>query len=146
MDRSEKQILDAFQAACRNKDLRVTPQRIEIFKELVSADDHPSAEGLYQRLRERMPTLSLDTVYRTLGTFSDVGLVSRVGTTESQAHFEVAHHRHHHLICERCKKIIDFEWDQIDRIDLPEEVDSHGTFKKKNVVVYGVCRECLSTE
>jgi len=138
-----KQQIEEFQMACRSKDLRVTPQRIEIFKELAIAVDHPTAEKLHQRLIERMPTLSLDTVYRTLGTFKDMGLINKIDTIESQAHFEVSHVQHHHLICEQCKKIIDFEWRQVDDADLPEEVHSLGCFVKKNVVVYGLCHECL---
>lgn len=137
------QQIEEFQKACRSKDLRVTPQRIEIFKELAVAVDHPTAEKLHQRLIERMPTLSLDTVYRTLGTFKDMGLINKVETIESQAHFEVAHAQHHHLICEQCKTIIDFEWRQVDDADLPEEVQSLGRFVKKNVVVYGLCQKCL---
>lgn len=132
-----------FQQACKAKDLRVTPQRIEIFKELADADDHPSAESLHQRLSDRMPTLSLDTVYRTLGTFCEMGLINKVETTESQAHFEVTFTRHHHLICERCKKIIDFHWQFVDDAELPEEVCSLGQFNRRNVVVYGICKDCL---
>lgn len=139
-----KEIVNNFQEACRAKDLRVTPQRIEIFKEIASAVDHPTAEKLHLRLIERMPTLSLDTVYRTLGTFVDMGLINKVETIESQAHFEVSHTRHHHLICEQCKKIIDFEWQQVDEAKLPDDVLALGRFDKKNVVVYGLCQDCLA--
>ncbi|MCW8859590.1 MAG: transcriptional repressor [Deltaproteobacteria bacterium] len=135
--------LDSFQEACREKGLRITPQRIEIFKELVKSNDHPTAEKLHQRLIEKMSTLSLDTVYRTLGTFSDLGLINKVETVESQAHFEVSHVPHHHLICEHCKKIIDFKWDQVDKADLPQEVQALGVFEKKNVIIYGTCNSCL---
>lgn len=143
MSSTLNQHLDRFQQVCRNKDLRVTPQRIEIFKELVQSNDHPTAERLHQRLNTRMPTLSLDTVYRTLGTFADMGLIHKVETPESQAHFEVTLHQHHHLICERCKEIIDFEWPQFDQSSLPKQAESFGRFERKNVVVYGVCKNCL---
>ncbi|SEA57596.1 Fur family transcriptional regulator, peroxide stress response regulator [Desulfuromusa kysingii] len=135
--------LELFTRTCREKDLRITPQRLEIFKQLALAVDHPSAEKLHQRLLERMPTLSLDTVYRTLGTFLELGLISKVETVESQAHFEVAEMQHHHLICQKCKKIIDFEWKQVDEADLPDEIQLFGNFKRKSVVVYGTCRECM---
>lgn len=135
--------LNGFVEQCRKHDLRVTPQRIEIFKELAQAIDHPTAEVLYQRLVERMPTLSLDTVYRTLGTFSSAGLVNRIDTAESQAHFEVAHVQHHHLICRKCREIIDFQWQFIDQAALPEEVHAWGHVERKNIVVYGTCRKCL---
>ena len=143
MNPTMKNQLDVFAEACREKGLRLTPQRLEIFKELVQATDHPTAETLHQRLIHGMPTLSLDTVYRTLGTFANLGLVNKVETSESQAHFEVSHVQHHHLICRKCKEIIDFQWQYIDNASLPEEVHSWGRIDRKNIVVYGTCHKCL---
>jgi len=136
--------LNGFVEQCRKCNLRVTPQRIEIFKELAKATDHPTAEGLHQRLVRQMPTLSLDTVYRTLGTFSKADLVNKIDTSESQAHFEVVHIQHHHLICRKCKGIIDFQWTLLDQASLPEEVHAWGDVERKSIVVYGVCHDCLA--
>ena len=144
MKTSLKEQMDMFQNACRQQHLRLTPQRLEIYRELAQASDHPSTEQLHQRLHDKMPTLSLDTIYRTLSTFVQYGLVNRVETIESQARFEVAHAHHHHLICERCKKIIDFYWESMDQLDLPEEAQSWGKVFTRNVVVYGICGKCLS--
>ena len=133
----------AFQAACRQAGLRLTPQRLEIFRELALAKDHPSAETLHRRLVERMPSLSLDTVYRTLGTLAGHGLITRVDTIESQARYEVAQLLHHHLICRSCKEIIDFQWQFVDNAALPDAVKSWGRVERKNVVDYGICNKCL---
>ena len=96
------------------------------------------------RLTDKMPTLSLDTVYRTLGTFVEHGLVSKVQTVESQARFEVARLLHHHLICQKCREIIDFQWQFFDDAALPDIVKIWGKVERKNVVVYGICCGCLS--
>ena len=138
-----KNKLITFAAACREKGLRLTPQRQEIFKELARAIDHPTAETLHQRLILRMPNLSIDTVYRTLGTFANLGLINKVETSESQAHFEVSQVQHHHLICRKCKDIIDFQWQYIDAAALPEEVFSWGRIERKSIVAYGICHKCL---
>lgn len=138
-----EQQLTGFEDACRKAGLRLTPQRIEIFRELAKASDHPSAETLYKRLIGRMPTLSLDTVYRTLATLVEHGLVSRVETVESQARFEAAHLVHHHLVCEQCRKIIDFHWQLIDEAVLPESLKSWGRVERKTLTVYGTCQDCL---
>lgn len=143
MSSAVKTSIDTFIDTCRKRDLRITPQRLEIFKKLAQMTDHPTAEKLHQRLVEQMPTLSLDTVYRTLGTFVEIGLINKVETTESQAHFEVSTVQHHHLICEQCKKIIDFEWKQVEEVPLPDETQSLGKFERKSVVVYGTCQDCL---
>ena len=138
-----KQQLAAFENACRKIALRLTPQRLEIFHELAKATDHPSAEILHQRLVKGMSTLSLDTVYRTLNTFASHGLINKVETVESQARFEVAQVLHHHLICSKCKEIIDFQWQFIDEAALPEEVKSWGRIERKSVVAYGTCQKCI---
>jgi len=135
--------LAGFESACRDAGLRLTHQRLEIYRELAMAGDHPSAELLHQRLRKKIRTISLDTVYRTLATFESHGLISKVDTVESQARFEATGMRHHHLICRKCKEIIDFQWQQIDDASLPEEIGKWGRIDNKNLVVSGVCSKCL---
>lgn len=88
-----------------------------------------------------MPSLSLDTVYRTLGKLAEHGLIQRVETVESQARFEVPG-KHHHLICGVCKEIMDFTWPEMDARELPPEALSWGEVRRRNVVAYGVCRKC----
>ena len=135
--------LAAFESACREAGLRLTHQRLELYRELAKTDDHPTAEMLYQRLRKTMPTISLDTVYRTLAIFESHGLIGKVDTVESQARYEAIGIRHHHLICRRCKEIMDFQWQQIEEAALPDEISKWGRIDNKNVVVYGVCNSCL---
>ena len=138
--------LTAFEQACKAAGLRLTHQRLEIFQELARASDHPSAETLHKRLLQRMPTISLDTIYRTLYTFERHDLIKRVQTGESQARFEAEMMQHHHLICERCKKVIDFLWQSFDSTSLPEDIRRLGRIKTKNVVLNGICRACLQQD
>ena len=144
MDTLEEQQLKRFGDACREAGLKLTHQRLEIFSELARSSDHPSAEALHQRLRRKIPTLSLDTVYRALATFAQHGMIKKVETTESQARFEVTLHRHHHLICDTCNAIMDFQWPFVDEAALPEEVAGWGRVDNRNVVVYGTCKNCLN--
>ncbi len=150
MTKSKKQIeakLAAFEQACRDAGLKLTHQRLEIYRELTRSTDHPSAETLYKRLQRQMPTLSLDTVYRTLATFEDRDLIARVETVESQARFEVQLERHHHFICDRCHSIIDFVWEKFDEgCARPTDLERLGRISSKNVIVRGVCNTCLQHE
>lgn len=132
-----------FRKTFSDAGLRLTHQRLEIYRELAGAMDHPTAEILYRRLRERIPTLSPDTVYRTLATLVNHGLVKRLETKESQARFDVSRSRHHHIICKRCNKIVDFQWKELDESPLPEEIRTWGNLDRANVVVYGTCHRCL---
>jgi Fur family transcriptional regulator, peroxide stress response regulator len=132
-----------FETACRKAGLRLTHQRLEVYRELAKSTDHPSAEILHQRLRRSIPTISLDTVYRTLTTLAGHRLINKVDTIESQARFEATILRHHHLICSKCKEIMDFQWQSIDTTPLPAEIKGWGRIDTTNVVVYGICNNCL---
>ena len=140
---SLEKILNDFADACRKAGMRVTPQRLEIYRELMAATDHPSAEALHRRLRLKMPALSLDTVYRNLADLANRGLISKVETSQSLARFEANGLPHHHLICRTCGEIMDFQWPIIDNASLPDEIRDWGMIEHKNIVAYGVCRRCL---
>lgn len=73
--KSEVELLDDFRNRCREHGFKVTPQRVLIYQELVNSSDHPSPEVLFKRIREKAPDISLDTVYRALATFCNMGLV-----------------------------------------------------------------------
>lgn len=142
----ERSILVRFKEACRSAGLKLTQQRLEIFLELARAIDHPSAETLYRSLQERLPTLSLDTVYRTLASLEKHGLIDRLNTRQSQARFEVVSDQHHHLVCINCREIIDFHWASFDRAALPEEIRDWGRLIRRNVTLQGICQRCLAEE
>jgi Fur family peroxide stress response transcriptional regulator len=134
--------LSHFEKICRAAGLKLTHQRLEIFSELASSSDHPSPEALYRRLVPRMPTISLDTVYRTLATLVRYNLVQKVETVQSQVRFEAVQSPHHHLICRECQDICDFPWISFDRIKLPKKTGSWGIVERKSVVLTGICSKC----
>jgi len=134
--------LQHFERTCKGAGLKVTHQRLEIYRELLEAHDHPSAEILHKRLEKRLPTLSLDTVYRTMATFEELKLVHRVETIESQARFEAQTIRHHHFLCDTCGQPVDFSWPAFDKIQLPATLAELGAIDRTAVVVHGTCATC----
>lgn len=140
-DKLQEHLID-FEAACRRAGLKLTHQRLEIYRELAASTDHPSAEVLHHRLIKKIPMLAMDTVYRTLKTLNQHGLIHKVETIESQARFEVIYERHQHLICRQCRQIIDFQWPSIDDVPLPDALMHWGKIESRNVVVYGICNNC----
>lgn len=137
-------MMDDFSVACRKAGLKLTHQRYKIYMELLQSTDHPAAEALHKRLLVKIPSISLDTVYRTLATFEQHGLISRVQTVESLARFEARLRHHHHLICSVCNEIMDFQWEGFDQSPLPEGLQEWGNVSNKQAVVYGICSKCLS--
>ncbi|MBF0480594.1 MAG: transcriptional repressor [Desulfovibrionaceae bacterium] len=135
--------LDRLKQLSLEQGLRLTHQRLEILRELAAAMDHPSAEMIYKRVRVRMPTLSLDTVYRTLWTFERLGLAFRVPALGEQGRFDGDLSPHHHFVCDACSEIIDFTWDAFENIALPGTEAALGRIDRKQVVLRGLCGKCV---
>ncbi len=146
MAHKKRASLETLRSICRKSGIKLTPQRLEIFKEISEAEDHPSAEALYARLKKRMPTISLDTIYRTLATFERLGLIKKVHVLYDQARFDPDTDSHHHFICTRCKKIIDFKWPEFDAASPPKETGSFGKIFVQQAELRGLCNSCLKKE
>jgi Fur family peroxide stress response transcriptional regulator len=133
-------------SAARQAGVKLTHQRIEIFREVAASVEHPSAETVHQALSQRMPTLSHDTVYRTLWLLSELGLVTTLGPRRDSVRFDANPHPHHHYICVRCGMARDFESSTLSGLPLPESQSDFGSIKAMQVEVRGVCRRCLSEQ
>lgn len=138
----EKQLTDLFYEKCSENGLKITPQRKVIYEELMKAKDHPTADALYKRARKNLSNLSFDTVYRTLISFTEIGIVNLVEGYGEQKRFEPNLHQHHHFRCIKCHTIFDFENDSYNDIAVPAQVQKHGTVISKRVVLEGVCSKC----
>lgn len=130
-----------FEQVCRETGIRLTHQRLEIFREVAHAVDHPNAETVYTRVRERMPTVSLDTIYRTLWLLNDHGLITTLGPSRERTRFDANLTRHHHFVCVRCGSTRDFCSEELDKLELPSAT-ALGRIETTLVEVRGVCREC----
>jgi len=132
-----------FEQACRDARIRLTHQRLEVFREVAQAVDHPNAEMVYKRVRERMPTVSLDTIYRTLWLLNDHGLITTLGRSRERTRFDANLTRHHHFVCSNCGSTRDFYSEELDDIKLPSSAKTLGRIEVTLVEVRGVCRECV---
>src|SRR6476659_3972226 len=100
---------------------RITPQRLAVVGALVDARNHPSAEDLFERVRETCPTTSLATVYTTLDTLKQIGEVLELEFRDGSNRYDgVRPQSHPHVVCTRCGKIEDLEPGALE--DLPARV------------------------
>jgi Fur family peroxide stress response transcriptional regulator len=129
---------------CREHGLRVTPQKVMIYKELLKSLDHPSPEQIFNRLKRAFPELSFDTVYRTLSTFDEIGLVDLVEGYGIARRFDPKLEKHHHFRCRKCGTIIDFTSDYYDKIDIPKDIARQCKVIKLRVTIEGLCKKCLN--
>jgi len=142
MDTPIDRRLKTLEAACRAAGARVTHQRREVLRAVVESDGHPDAQSVLQRVREQMPTISFDTVYRTLSFLEEHDLISRVHASGERARFDGNDRPHHHFICTKCGRIADFESKVVDEMTLPERARKLGTIASRQLQVYGICRDC----
>jgi Fur family peroxide stress response transcriptional regulator len=135
-----------FEQVCRSAGVKLTHQRMEIFRHVAQSSDHPDAKTVFESVRERIPTMSLDTVYRALWILSDLGLITTLGPSRERTRFEANLRRHHHFVCRRCGLIRDFYSSAFDGLRLPQSVESIGSVETTHVEARGVCRLCATEE
>jgi len=136
----------AFHVKCHEAGLRITPQRTAIYRALVETNEHPSAEMVFRQVRRVFPSISLDTVNRTLLTLSDIGTAFIVEGSGDAKRFDANLDDHQHFKCIRCKRIIDFHHEPYDRIPVPRNLPSAFAVLRTTVYVEGVCDRCRKNE
>jgi len=137
----EKRVAD-FLEICRRQGVKATHQRTEILRELAGSEEHPDAETILVRVRQKIPAISVDTIYRTLRLLEDSGVIARVGSIRDRTRFDANTDRHHHFVCTECGMIGDFYSDAMDRLPVPREVSEMGSIAGVYVELRGVCRKC----
>jgi len=135
--------VDSLLAMCRQSGIRATHQRLEVFREVAATQEHPDVETIYAGVRKRMPTVSLDTVYRTLALLEEKGLLRRLELFSGRARFDANPQPHHHFICTRCGKVRDFVSESMNGLAPPAEARAFGRPRSLHVQVRGTCNECL---
>ena len=90
--------LTHFQKICREKKLPLTPQKLAIFTALASTTTHPSAQMLFAKLKNKLPQLSLATVYKNLKQFEKLGLVKLITLPDGTARFDADMSEHQHIV------------------------------------------------
>jgi Fur family transcriptional regulator, peroxide stress response regulator len=149
MDRSPATLatrMDNFLGRCRERGMSATPQRIAIYRVLLQAEDHPSPEMLYGRVRVQMPSLSLATVYKVLDALVELGLVHEVAAISGTKRYDANMDKHHHLVCTQCGTIVDFYDRELDAVAPPRRAPKLGGFiaEAVSVQVLGVCARCAT--
>ncbi|WP_163329397.1 Fur family transcriptional regulator [Desulfurobacterium thermolithotrophum] len=132
--------LERFKRITRERGLKVTPQRVAVYKEILSRKDHPSAEEIYEALKDKVEGISLTTVYRTLSNLEEVGLVVRIPTLKDKVHYDARVEPHSHFICLKCGRIYDVEVSpEVSFENLKRE-----GFEVSNCafICYGICKNC----
>lgn len=128
----------------KKKGMRVTPQREAIYKLLASSKAHPTAEYVLGEVRKTFPSISFNTVYKTLLSFEEAGLVQRFNIGQNIYRYDGNVSAHPHFICLECGRVDDLEEypDNIENFIGKAEKCSQSKMKFVNLHFYGYCPQC----
>lgn len=137
----ELQVLEKY---IRSKGLRNTPQRNNILEIFLKHEEHVSAEELYELVKKRYPEIGQATVFRTVKTFCEAGLATRLQDEAGVIKYEHAykHTKHGHLVCRNCGRITEFNDRVLD--ELQTRIAKKNKFQSDGITVNisGLCRDC----
>jgi Fe2+ or Zn2+ uptake regulation protein len=122
---------------------RVTSQRLLILETIREGEGHLDADEIYRLAKLKAPRLSLSTVYRTINALKEAKVIEELHLGEEHHHYELRDAKgHHHLVCQNCGKVVEFEWPFSEQLlqDLGEQYDFEITEIHLDLV--GCCAEC----
>jgi Fur family peroxide stress response transcriptional regulator len=138
--------MDVFKAMCRKAGLKITPQRMAVYKTLAESTEHPSAEMVFRKVRKIFPNISLDTVNRTLLMLNEIGAAFVVEGSGSPKRFDGNMKSHHHFKCVECKRIIDIWHEPFGNIQVPTDIKEKFSVLRTAVYLEGICDRCRETD
>jgi Fur family peroxide stress response transcriptional regulator len=129
-------------AALKERDFRLTPQRVELVRLLAVSEGHPSASQLYTKIKRRFPTMSFATVYKTLTLLKELNQVLEIDLRNDSHYDGNRPQPHPHLICIKCNKIIDGDL-SLDQESLRRLEQASGyKILRPQISLYGLCPDC----
>lgn len=128
----------------RSIGLKATPQRILIFQELLSREDHPTAEAIFTAVKQIHPTLSFNTVYHTLQSLTEKELINVIRPVVDAARYDPITDLHGHFMCSKCKRIEDQLLEDPTLKQIDSEVKASGRYwvAQSQILWVGLCEEC----
>lgn len=127
----------------KEKNIKITPQRVAIIEYLMSTKTHPSAEEIYNKILKKFPNVSYSTVYNTLLTLQEIGEVVELGIDPSKKRFDIDTSLHHHFYCNKCNRIYDLSESFI--IQTLQNIEGH--YVERTFLNFtGTCKACLEKE
>ncbi|MFC1851520.1 Fur family transcriptional regulator [candidate division CSSED10-310 bacterium] len=146
LERKLPKNIQAFMTTCKKYNLRITPQRLTLYKKIITMSEHPTVDELFRNIQDELPTVSFDTVHRTLMTFARIGLLAVVEGQGSPRRYDPNLHPHHHLHCVHCGDIIDYYHRGYDDLKIPEVIHDKYKVLSQRVVINIICPDCQSSD
>ncbi|MCC5830515.1 MAG: transcriptional repressor [Phycisphaeraceae bacterium] len=123
----------------------MTAHRRAVLEVMLDRNDHPTADQVFESVRNHLPGISRTSVYRVLDMLVKTGTLSRVSHPGAATRYDAGIHQHHHLICSRCGQIVDLDDPTLDQLSLPDVGKRDFKISGYSVQFYGLCGQCLDS-
>ncbi len=141
--KTPQQRLDEILSKLRQREFRITPQRIAILQAFLNTDQHPSIEQVYKQVKTHFPTTSLATVYKTVNLLKEIGEILEISIADGRNRYDGNRpYPHPHLVCTRCDSIIDPEVGLLDQLTAEVAEATGYRITSHQVQLFGVCPSC----
>ena len=139
--------LEELVARLREQGHRLTPQRMAVLKTLVTNEEHLSVEQIYERVRADFPMTSLATIYKTVAVLKEMGEVLELGFSNDSNRYDGSKpYPHPHLICIKCKNIVDIDISTLDALSLKIAQKTGYRIVNHRLDFFGICPQCQEKE
>ncbi len=137
-----KKFKSHFQEFLRSKRKNITPERMDILAEVLKQESHFKIDDIIGKMAEAKKPVSRATVYRTIKTIEEAGLIKYIHSINDEKFYEVEEDHHDHMICEICGKFIEFHNDELEA--LQTSICKSKGFKpsRHTMKIFGVCKNC----
>lgn len=107
---------------------------------------HPTAEFLYEKVREKDSKISLATLYRNLNQLVQNKIIKKIDGLETSSHFDHNTHAHYHFICSKCKRVFDIDADVAPNLIINTESKTGFTIQNHDITFSGICADCKNKQ
>ncbi len=135
--------LRTFRELCVDHGIAVTHQRQVLYETMQGMDGHPSPEEVFAAVKERIPSISLATVYKNIHLFVESGVFRELSIHHGTLRVEMNKDPHHHMVCSVCRKVADLPDDDAFGLGMQNSILPGGFLVERvSLDVIGVCPEC----
>jgi Fe2+ or Zn2+ uptake regulation protein len=132
--------LEKYVTILKQNQLKITPQRLAVMKYLDENRTHPTADRIYIDLKEKNPALSKTTVYNSVETLKEHGIIQSLTISGSESRYDFENKMHHHFLCKKCGTIIDID---IKCPNIGKIIESGHNVEEVHGYFKGICKKCM---
>ena len=137
-----KMLTMPFREICERNGIAMTHQRQVLYEVMQQMEGHPSPEDIYERVRKKIPAISLATVYKNIHLFVESGVLRELSLHHGSVRLEMNGSEHHHAVCLKCKSVSDVDEKALGLLQKRKKLPSGFLVERYSVDVIGLCPNC----